>query len=1508
MPASAVTVTPTFTNDLTSANLSINMPMTGTKTATIPSGVTSFKVYDDGGASGNYSNNCKGTLVLTAPEGYVLQLSGSITTETNYDKLTVYDNSEASGTKLLDAVSSSSRGTETAIGPVVSSGQSMTLYFYSGSSSNFAGLDLTVTLVSTNAEYNISGLGTVTGGSVAASVSNASATTAKVNDMVTLTATPESGYMLSSISVTDAYSNAVAVTGGWYTNNQATFTMPASAVTVTPTFTNDLTSLYINMPATGTQTATIPAGITTFKVYDDGGKSGNYSDNCKGTLVLTAPEGYVLQLSGSITTETNYDKLTVYDNSEASGTKLLDEVSSTSSGTETAITTVTSSGQSMTLYFYSNGSNNYAGLDLTVTLVSTNAEYNISGLGTVTGGSVAASVSNASATTAKVNDMVTLTATPESGYMLSSISVTDAYSNAVAVTGGWYTNNQATFTMPASAVTVTPTFTNDLTSANLSINMPMTGTKTATIPSGVTSFKVYDDGGASGNYSNNCKGTLVLTAPEGYVLQLSGSITTETNYDKLTVYDNSEASGTKLLDAVSSSSRGTETAIGPVVSSGQSMTLYFYSGSSSNFAGLDLTVTLVSTNAEYNISGLGTVTGGSVAASVSNASATTAKVNDMVTLTATPESGYMLSSISVTDAYSNAVAVTGGWYTNNQATFTMPASAVTVTPTFTNDLTSANLSINMPMTGTKTATIPSGVTSFKVYDDGGASGNYSNNCKGTLVLTAPEGYVLQLSGSITTETNYDKLTVYDNSEASGTKLLDAVSSSSRGTETAIGPVVSSGQSMTLYFYSGSSSNFAGLDLTVTLVSTNAEYNISGLGTVTGGSVAASVSNASATTAKVNDMVTLTATPESGYMLSSISVTDAYSNAVAVTGGWYTNNQATFTMPASAVTVTPTFTNDLTSLYINMPATGTQTATIPAGITTFKVYDDGGKSGNYSDNCKGTLVLTAPEGYVLQLSGSITTQQPADNGTAWDKLTVYNGSTASGTKLLDEVSSTSSGTETAITTVTSSGQSMTLYFYSNGSNNYAGLDLTVTLVSTNAEYNISGLGTVTGGSVAASVSNASATTAKVNDMVTLTATPESGYMLSSISVTDAYSNAVAVTGGWYTNNQATFTMPASAVTVTPTFTNDLTSLYINMPATGTQTATIPAGITTFKVYDDGGKSGNYSKNCSGTLVLTAPEGYVLQLSGCITTEKSYDKLTVYDGGNASATILLDAVSSTSSGTRTAITTVTSSGQSMTLYFYSDNSGIYAGLDLTVNVLKPLELANYADNTTAINNNKGMMSKVTLSGRTLLKNGDWNTLCLPFSLTAAQIAASPLAGATIKELLSTSNLDSEGKLTLNFQDATAITAGKPYMVKWAPADNLTNPVFDNVTIDKTMNDVCFSGGSFKGTYAPLEITDANRNEVLLLATGNKLGYAKTDRTVANGKALGTCRAYFEITGAAAVRSFIMDFGDEQTTGITTTNAEPSTNEGIGWYDLSGRRLQGKPTEKGVYIQNGKKTIIK
>ena len=48
-------------------------------------------------------------------------------------------------------------------------------------------------------------------------------------------------------------------------------------------------------------------------------------------------------------------------------------------------------------------------------------------------------------------------------------------------------------------------------------------------------------------------------------------------------------------------------------------------------------------------------------------------------------------------------------------------------------------------------------------------------------------------------------------------------------------------------------------------------------------------------------------------------------------------------------------------------------------------------------------------------------------------------------------------------------------------------------------------------------------------------------------------------------------------------------------------------------------------------------------------------------------------------------------------------------------------------------------------------------------------------------------------------------------------------------------------------------------------------------------------------------------DQPTGIR--NLTPALSEGEGvWYTLDGRRLTGEPQQKGIYIKNGKKIIIK
>ena len=70
----------------------------------------------------------------------------------------------------------------------------------------------------------------------------------------------------------------------------------------------------------------------------------------------------------------------------------------------------------------------------------------------------------------------------------------------------------------------------------------------------------------------------------------------------------------------------------------------------------------------------------------------------------------------------------------------------------------------------------------------------------------------------------------------------------------------------------------------------------------------------------------------------------------------------------------------------------------------------------------------------------------------------------------------------------------------------------------------------------------------------------------------------------------------------------------------------------------------------------------------------------------------------------------------------------------------------------------------------------------------------------------------------------------------------------------------------------------------------------------------RAIFNLTSvlpASASAKIIIDWGDEETTAIEEVdNGQLSAD---GWYTLQGVKLDGKPTEKGIYIINGKKVAV-
>lgn len=196
---------------------------------------------------------------------------------------------------------------------------------------------------------------------------------------------------------------------------------------------------------------------------------------------------------------------------------------------------------------------------------------------------------------------------------------------------------------------------------------------------------------------------------------------------------------------------------------------------------------------------------------------------------------------------------------------------------------------------------------------------------------------------------------------------------------------------------------------------------------------------------------------------------------------------------------------------------------------------------------------------------------------------------------------------------------------------------------------------------------------------------------------------------------------------------------------------------------------------------------------------------------------------------------------------------------------------------------------------LTPAQWNTFCVPFTISADVIAEKFGAGTLVY------TFGSMNGNVMNFKASTTIEAGKPYIVK--PANTVVNPTFTGVNI--VASDPVKSGenGFFmQGTYgAKTDLLDDGTN--LFLGEGNKFYKPAKGSTKMKGM-----RAFFIVpqgTNLAALRANI----DGATTAIDelTTVVEQPTDNRI--YNLQGQFV-GTSFEglHGVYVQNGKKVLVK
>lgn len=239
-------------------------------------------------------------------------------------------------------------------------------------------------------------------------------------------------------------------------------------------------------------------------------------------------------------------------------------------------------------------------------------------------------------------------------------------------------------------------------------------------------------------------------------------------------------------------------------------------------------------------------------------------------------------------------------------------------------------------------------------------------------------------------------------------------------------------------------------------------------------------------------------------------------------------------------------------------------------------------------------------------------------------------------------------------------------------------------------------------------------------------------------------------------------------------------------------------------------------------------------------------------------------------------------SVTFTLTSTNGGYFVIDDVVISTSDQVTLRDDAANVF-----ETKVSDVTV-GRTI-QGGVWNTLCLPFDIgpkTMAQATGNAVGDVSLRTF--TSYADG----AMIFESTDTVSAGTPFLVKIATTS--VNPFFPLASLksDATAQTVTHGSARMTGTLAP---TDIGPTGLFLTASG-ELKKGSGGNTTLKG-----LRAYFTVASGASARLLFRD----GTMGISETETAPTANR---WYTLDGQELSSQPTQRGIYIKDGKKIIIR
>lgn len=224
---------------------------------------------------------------------------------------------------------------------------------------------------------------------------------------------------------------------------------------------------------------------------------------------------------------------------------------------------------------------------------------------------------------------------------------------------------------------------------------------------------------------------------------------------------------------------------------------------------------------------------------------------------------------------------------------------------------------------------------------------------------------------------------------------------------------------------------------------------------------------------------------------------------------------------------------------------------------------------------------------------------------------------------------------------------------------------------------------------------------------------------------------------------------------------------------------------------------------------------------------------------------------------------------------------------------ITLEEDADNTDAkieANNGKTIDVKLTRS----LKAGLWNTICLPFDVTAEQVESVLKATGNVKEF----DKEDEASATIYFKPATEMKAGVPYLIK--PTADALMLEFKGVTINNVDELSRINGNRYCicGVFGKTKLRTTG-TDLFLNAAGKFVAPAVGKETMKG------FRAYFNVPSNASAAALNINI-DGETTGINNIETNATVNGKV--YNLNGQYVGNSLNglKKGIYVVNGKKVI--